>query len=84
MSIDYSKLPEGLRPGMKLWIENGVLPGTFLEHVIHNRLVDSFAHADDFNVTRMFDIACFMYNYAPSDCWKTEENIENWIKTHRI
>ena len=76
--VDYTLLPSHIRQGMELWIEYGVPPGDFLQAVIRNDLVDSFARADEKNILEMFHIAGFMYNEAPGPCWRTAEAIEQW------
>lgn len=77
---DYNRLPEHIRGGARRYIEDGVLPGDFLQAVICNNLRESFVKADDTNTDRMFDIVCFFYNEAPSRCWGSEEKMYNWIK----
>jgi hypothetical protein len=85
--IDYSKLPEHIRGGMRRYIEEGIIPGDFLQAVIKNNLVDSFGKADETNQARMFDIAGFMYNEAPIPCWNSsaknrhvnpDDILKNW------
>lgn len=78
--IDYSKLPEHIRQAAKLYIEKKVKPGSFLSAVISNKLVESFAQADDINRSRLFDIAGFFYDEAPSRCWGSEEKMKLWIE----
>jgi len=78
--INYSLLPEHIRGGAKRYIENGVPPGDFLQAVFEDKLVTSFALADETNIERMFDIAKFLYNEAPMDCRGSRENMEAWIE----
>jgi len=80
--INYTKLPEGLRGGAQRWIENGIVPGSFLTAVIRNDLTESFAQADDMNIKRMFDIVSFFYNEAPSQCWGSREKMIAWRDMH--
>ena len=74
--IDYSKLPEHIRQGVRLYIEKGVRPGGFLSAVITNNLVESFARADRINRDKMSDIVNFLYWEAPRKCWGSEEKME--------
>jgi len=78
--IDYSRLPEHIREGMRRYIEEGCPPGRFLQHVIKNKLVDSFGLADPTNKVRMHDICSFMYNQAPLPCWGNATRYNEWIK----
>ncbi len=79
---NYDLLPEHIREGVKLYIEHGVLPGSFLRAVITNNLMESFGRADETNIRRMFDIVSFFYNEAPETCWGSKKKMERWVKTH--
>jgi len=79
-TINYEKLPEHIRGGVKRYIEDGILPGSFLIAVICNKLIDSFLRADDTNLESMIDIVDFFYNEAPSECHGSEEKMQLWIK----
>ena len=76
--INYEKIPEHIREAVQRYIEQGVLPGNFLQAVIRNDLIDSFARADDVNRSRLFDIVMFFYNEAPAGCWRSEEKMLAW------
>jgi len=78
MKIDYSKIPEHCRRGMKRYIEHGIIPGGFLQAVICNNLVESFARADGTNILRLFDYASFLYNEIPTSAWGSEEKMLEW------
>lgn len=78
MNIDYSKLPDHIRPGTQRYIENGILPGDFLKAVICNKLKESFMFADETNLLRMQDIILFFYNESPLACWGSERAMLAW------
>jgi len=77
--INYKRLPEHIQGGAQRYIEQGILPGDFLQAVICNNLKESFARADDINIHRMFDIVNFFYNEAPSACWGSKKSMRDWI-----
>jgi hypothetical protein len=79
-TIDYSRIPEHCRHGMKDYIERGVVPGGFLCSVLENSLVDAFGKADLVNQKALLDYASFLYNEAPADCWGSAEDIILWSK----
>ena len=58
--MNYDLLPEHIRKGARLYIEHGVIPGSFLQAIICNDLTESFKRADDVNRVRMFDIEFFL------------------------
>ena len=78
MMTDYSRLPEHCREGMKRYIEHGIIPGDFLQAVICNNLVETFAIADDTNIKRLCDYAFFLYWDAPSPCWGSKKKMSEW------
>jgi hypothetical protein len=81
--IDYSLLPEHMQHSMRLYIEDGIIPGQFLCSVLENKLVEAFANADAINIARMFSYADFLYNRVPRDCWGSTENVMAWSKGRR-
>lgn len=71
-------LPGHMRDGMKLWIERGVLPGSFLTAVLSNDLMTALGKADDVNRHCLYDYGIYLYNYAPSRCYGSPEKIAAW------
>lgn len=65
---------------MKLYIENGIEPGSFLTAVLENDLMEAFGRADDINRERLFDYCSFLYNEAPPACFGSKEKVKLWIK----
>lgn len=80
--INYSKLPERLQNGARLWIEHGVDPGDFLQAVIRNDLTEAFSRADCDNMYAMPEIVKWWYNEAPSPCWGSVAKHDAWKKMH--
>lgn len=80
--MNYNLLPEGLRRGMRLYLEEGVEPGGFLRACLEDKLVDSFARADLENRARMFDICMFLYNVCPISARGSEKKVQAWIAAH--
>ena len=78
--INYELLPDYMREGMKLYIEDGIMPGSFLRDVICNDLVGAFAHADDYNINHMKDYADFIYNEMPIEAWGSYEKMVRWCE----
>uniref|UniRef100_A0A6M3JJ40 Uncharacterized protein n=1 Tax=viral metagenome TaxID=1070528 RepID=A0A6M3JJ40_9ZZZZ len=81
--IDYSKLPEHIREGVKRYIENGVPPGRFLMAVISNKLLEAFYQADEINEERMSDIVFWFYYEAPGNCRGSEDIMWTWIRSFK-
>ena len=79
MIIDYDELPAHMRQGTKNYIENGVLPGSFLQAVICNDLFGAIRKADDINIQRLEDWLLFFYSDAPDGCYGSKEKMIAWI-----
>jgi len=77
--INYSCLPEHMREGMRLYIENGIPPGSFQRAVLSNDLMESFRRADDVNSYAMRDYAVFLTCEAPCGCFGSPEHVKDWI-----
>jgi len=78
--VNYNRLPRGLVGGMKRYLEDGIIPGSFLRAVLENNLSESFAQADLENRARMHDIVMFLYNDIPMDAWGSPEKVQKWAE----
>lgn len=77
--INYSRLPEHMRDGMRRYIENGIPPGSFQRAVLSNDLMEAFRRADDVNAYAMRDYAVFLTCEAPGGCFGSPEHVKDWI-----
>jgi len=84
MSIDYSKLPPGLRHAMSEYIDHNILHGGFLYAVLSNNLRDSVQLADSHNLPRIPEIVEWLFSYAPSECWGSRERVDNWCNPENM
>ena len=80
MTINYSTLPEHMRDAARLYIEQGIPPGSFLQAVICNDLFGAYRRADDINQAAMRDWVVFFYNEAPAACFGSEKQYSAWLK----
>ena len=80
-NINYSRIPEHCREGVKRYIENGIPFGGFLQAVFSNNLMRTFEEADGINIERIKDYASFLYNEAPIQSWGSKEKMEAWIES---
>ena len=79
MNIDYSRLPEHMREGTRAYIEEGRLPGDFLQAVICNNLADAVGRADHINKHLLPEWVLFFYNEVPRGCWGSKDKMRQWI-----
>jgi hypothetical protein len=78
--LEDLEIPEHMHGAVLRYILDGLDPGHFLSAVIKNNLFESFMFADHKNIKMIRQYVELFYNYAPSDCWKSEEAKQNWIK----
>jgi len=83
MSLPYDKLPPLLRDGMKLYIEHGIQPGSFLRAVIINDLRLAVIRADNDNLVRLREILLWFDSHAPAGCWGSPEIMRDWLVRHQ-
>lgn len=81
--IDYSPLPEYMRPGFKLYFDHGILPGGFGYAVLCNDLMGALGKADSENINRLKDYGFFLYNNAPSGSYGSKEKVHAWCQSRR-
>jgi len=68
---------------LKLYVEQGVLPGSQLQAVLENDLYGAFSRADSWRSAHMMDIVSYCCNNIPSACWGSPEKVEAWFKEAR-
>lgn len=76
----YDSLPKHLRGGIKRYLEEGILPGSFLQAVITNNLFRAVGAADEESKKHLVSIVAFMYYEAPSNCWGSRRKMLEWAK----
>jgi hypothetical protein len=82
--LNYSKYPnQGNVGGVRLYLEHGVEPGSFLEAIICNDLREACMRADHINQRIIWDIVYWFYNEAPIGTWGSSENYRRWLSKFR-
>ena len=77
-------LPARMIPGLIRYIEDGILPGDFLQAILRNDLKEACAHADDENQGLIFQYVFALHNYAPSACWGSPAHVADWIEQRTL
>ena len=75
---EYQKLPEQHREGMRLYVEEGILPGSFLTSVLRNDLIEAVAHCSG-PIHDLKIVVTWLYSEAPSKCWGSPKQVRDWI-----
>lgn len=78
--IDYSGLPPHMRDAFRLYIENGIPPGSFTTAVLSNNLMEAMGRADIVNRMNIFETCVFLKSHAPIGCFGSPEHVQDWIR----
>ena len=76
--VKYDRLPIRMVCATRRYIEEGILPGDFLQQVFSNSLVGAYMEADNGNRACMFEWAKFLYWEAPPGCHGSKEKMVAW------
>ena len=60
------------------FVIDGEMPGGFLTAALKNDLSRTFNRADNHNLKGIPGLVAFLYNYTPSRCWGSCEDVEAW------
>lgn len=80
ISLFDAGIPEYMHGGIVRYITDHNPPGDFLRAIITNNLKESFRCADETNQVIIHKYIHWFYQYAPSNCWGSEENYKRWLR----
>lgn len=78
-SWNWNLIPYHMREGVRLYIEHGVMTGSFQTALMSNDLRGACEAADDINRHCLFDYCRFLYCDAPSECWGSPGKVSAWM-----
>jgi hypothetical protein len=78
MDRDYEKLPEHLREQVRLWIEEGTTPESFLRAVIRNDLSEAVYRGNEVERWNLYWIVMWFRWNAPAGSWGKDSCFSNW------
>ena len=80
-AIAVSDVPEHLRPGLVRYFSDGILPGSFLQAVLVNDLMQAARRADPESGAGLVPLVDFLVTHAPSTAWGSREAVLAWTTT---
>jgi hypothetical protein len=80
IQINYERVPEHMRSGIRRYIEEGEPVGHFLTALLSNDLSGAVAHGDLINQAALVDWVKFLHNEAPSGAHGSLDNVRSWSK----
>lgn len=78
--INADDIPAHTKEAIIRYVKYGLHPGGFLEAVICNDLKGAVTRADAWNQEKLVNIVAYFYNFCPSGCWGSRENMEAWME----
>ena len=73
-------IPDRMERGIVDYIDNHIMPGSFLQAVFENNLVEAVGQADPQNLYNLPAYASYLYNEVSADCWGSPEKVKRWVK----
>ena len=74
----YPDVPKTTLGGLQRYVLYGIHPGSFLTNLLSNKLVESYAYADQRNTASMYSWVRILSNHIPGRCWGSKEAFKNW------
>jgi len=77
---EHYPIREDLYGALERYLNNGIMPGSFLTAVLENNLMEAFGRADHMNEANMKNIVGYIYNHLPSNAWGSKERVQDYLK----
>lgn len=76
--IEYA-VPIGLWRGLTNYVVHRRLPGGFLQACLTNDFARAACNADADSRARLREIALWLYNAVPGECWGSRARVSAWV-----
>jgi len=84
MIADYRKIPKRTIQALDRWVNQGILPGSFLRAVLSNDLYETVLRADKENLEALPHIVVYVYTILPTESRGSHQALIDWIREHRF
>ena len=68
-------IPDRMGRSIVDYTNHHIMPGSFLQAVFENNLVDAVGQADRENLRNLPAYASYLYNEVSADCWGSPEKV---------
>ena len=75
----YDAIPKRIMEALERYEHGGVLPGHFLQAILHNNLFVTVWRADDDSYAALKQIVHYVYNEMPGNCWGSKDVVNEWV-----
>ncbi len=77
----FQYVPTHMHEGFERWILEGKMGGSFMNALLSNDLIGTFAMADSINIKCIDAYTRWLYNDTPAGCFGSPENVEMWAES---
>ena len=81
--MPFEPIPFHLLQGLRRWIDDGIEPGSFLQHVLRSDLQSALRYADPHSLRSLGYILAWLDENAPRECYGSKAAYEAWRRKHR-
>lgn len=78
MSRPNTYVPVHLRGGLIRWIEQGIVPGSFLRAMLVFDIDNARVYADPESAMHIATIEQWLWEFAPDECWGGAKEVAQW------
>jgi hypothetical protein len=79
--LTASQVPAHLHEGLLRYVQDGILPGSFLQAVLCNDLREAVSRADPFAFVGLPALITFLEYHAPIPAWGSRRRVLAWTTT---
>ncbi len=77
----YYPIREDWYGALERYLNNGIMPGSFMTAVLENNLKEAIGRADVTNRSNLHNIVGYIYNHLPSNSWGSAEKVSDYLKS---
>ena len=82
--MNYERVPVSeMAEGMRYYMEYGFPPGSFLQALLENDLMEACRRADGDNQKKFYEWARWLHTEAPVGSYGSRKNVEVWMIARR-
>lgn len=78
--VNYDRLPEHMKKGVRRYIEEGIIPGGFAVQALANNFAEATVRADSINRANLDNWGAWLTWECPRDAWGSLEKVDAWIR----
>ena len=73
-------IPQNIKDSLDRYVNEGIMPGSFLRAVLTNDLAGAVFKADSKNLAALKDIMLYVYNEIPANAWGSTATVVDYAR----